>query len=57
LKAGFYGLVLYDSHLILFKVKKTNVYEPRHWLPLRLFELVKVADGEGEENQRDRWQT
>ncbi|KAK9897599.1 hypothetical protein P389DRAFT_59231 [Cystobasidium minutum MCA 4210] len=46
-KAGFYGLVLYNSHLVFFKVKKTNVYEPRHWLPLRLFGLQKVADGEG----------
>lgn len=46
-KAGFYGLVLYNSHLVFFKVKKTNVYEPRHWLPLRSFDLHKVVDGEG----------
>lgn len=47
-KAGFYGLVLYESHLVFFKVKKTNVYEPRHWLPLRLFDMAKVPDGDGE---------
>lgn len=46
-KAAFYGLVLYESHLVMLRAKKTNLYEPKHWLPLRLYDLQVVPDGEG----------
>lgn len=46
-KASFFGVLLYTTHVVLIRVKKTNVYEPKHWLPLRLFDLHKVPDGEG----------
>lgn len=38
---------LYRSHLIVGKIKKRDSYEPREWLPLRLFELTNVEEGEG----------
>lgn len=47
IKAAFYGLVLYGTHLLFIKPRKTNLYEPKHWLPLRLFDMHKVPDGEG----------
>ena len=48
IKANFYGLALYETHLLLIKAKKTNLYEAKHWLPLRLFDLRKVPDGDGQ---------
>lgn len=39
--------MLYDSHLVMMRIRKTNVYELKHWLPLRLFDAYKVPDGEG----------
>jgi hypothetical protein len=48
IKANFYGLALYGTHLVMIKAKKTNLYEPKHWLPLRLFDTQKVPDGEGQ---------
>lgn len=48
IKANFYGLALYETHLLMIKAKKTNLYEAKHWLPLRLFDLHKVPDGDGQ---------
>ncbi|ORY90694.1 hypothetical protein BCR35DRAFT_299256 [Leucosporidium creatinivorum] len=47
LRVKYYGCFLYRSHLIVGKIKKRESYEPREWLPLRLFELTNVEDGEG----------
>lgn len=38
---------LYRSHLVISKIKKRDSYEPREWLPLRIFEITNVDDGEG----------
>lgn len=43
----FNSCFLYRSHLIICKIKKRDSYEPREWLPLRLFELTDVEDGDG----------
>ena len=47
IKASFYGLLLYKTHFVMIRCKKTQQYEPKHWLPLRLFDMQKVPDGEG----------
>lgn len=47
IKIKYYGVFLYQTHLIMVKVKKRDVYEPREWLPLRLFDLVNIEEGEG----------
>lgn len=47
LKVRYLGCFLYRSHLGMVKVKKRDSYEPREWLPLRLFELSSIEEGEG----------
>lgn len=47
LKIKYYGCFLYRSHLFMVKVRRRVFYEPREWLPVRLFELVDVPQGEG----------
>ena len=47
LKIKYYGCFLYRSHLFMVKVRRRVFYEPREWLPVRLFELVDVPEGEG----------
>ncbi|GAA5964766.1 hypothetical protein JCM3765_002547 [Sporobolomyces pararoseus] len=46
-RVKYYGCFLYRSHLILAKIKKRASYEPREWLPLRLFEISSLEEGHG----------
>ncbi|GAA5923257.1 hypothetical protein JCM1841_005687 [Sporobolomyces salmonicolor] len=47
IRLKYYGCFLYRTHLILAKIKKRASYEPREWLPLRLFEIKAVEEGQG----------
>ncbi|GAA5924015.1 uncharacterized protein JCM15063_005525 [Sporobolomyces koalae] len=47
LRVKYYGCFLYRSHLILAKIKKRASYEPREWLPLRLFDITSLEEGQG----------
>ncbi|GAA6048145.1 hypothetical protein JCM3770_003683 [Rhodotorula araucariae] len=47
LKVKYLGCFLYRSHLVMAKIKKRASYEPREWLPLRLFDIQGVDDGHG----------
>ncbi|GAA5975897.1 hypothetical protein JCM5350_000771 [Sporobolomyces pararoseus] len=47
IRVKYYGCFLYRSHLILAKIKKRASYEPREWLPLRLFEISSLEEGQG----------
>ncbi|GAA5894581.1 uncharacterized protein JCM6883_002143 [Sporobolomyces salmoneus] len=47
IRVKYYGCFLYKSHLILAKIKKRASYEPREWLPLRLFEITSLEEGQG----------
>lgn len=46
-KIKYYGVFLYQTHIVFAKIKKRDVYEPREWLPLRLFDLSDIENGEG----------
>jgi hypothetical protein len=47
-KAKYLGAFLYmGGYLILVKVSKGKVYEPRHWFSLVGFELVDVSEEDG----------
>ncbi|BGP45599.1 hypothetical protein JCM10450v2_001418 [Rhodotorula kratochvilovae] len=47
LKVKYLGCFLYRSHLVMAKIKKRASYEPREWLPLRLFDIQGVDEGHG----------
>ncbi|GAA5911325.1 hypothetical protein JCM8208_005219 [Rhodotorula glutinis] len=47
LKVKYLGCFLYRSHLVMAKVKKRASYEPKEWLPLRLFDIQAVDEGQG----------
>ena len=47
LKVKYLGCFLYRSHLVMAKVKKRASYEPKEWLPLRLFDIQGVDEGQG----------
>ncbi|GAA5911319.1 hypothetical protein JCM6882_002348 [Rhodosporidiobolus microsporus] len=47
LKVKYYGCFLYRSHVVMAKIRKRASYEPREWLPLRLFEVNAVEEGQG----------
>ncbi|GAA5943521.1 hypothetical protein JCM10213_005518 [Rhodosporidiobolus nylandii] len=47
LRVKYLGCFLYKTHLVMAKIKKRASYEPREWLPLRLFEISSVEDGQG----------
>lgn len=51
-KIKYHGIFLYETHLVIVKVKRASVYEPRHWFPLRYFEVVDVPEGSGEYRQK-----
>ncbi|KAI8060601.1 hypothetical protein BC940DRAFT_323189 [Gongronella butleri] len=40
-----YGCALFGTYMIIVKAKKSkNCYTPRHWFPLRMFDLDEVED-------------
>ncbi|KAF9543481.1 hypothetical protein EC957_000842 [Mortierella hygrophila] len=43
----YYGCFLFESMLLVVKAKKTSLYEPRQWLPLRLCELYETTRLDG----------
>ncbi|GJN88145.1 hypothetical protein Rhopal_001102-T1 [Rhodotorula paludigena] len=47
LKVKYLGCFLYRSHLVMAKIRKRATYEPKEWLPLRLFEIQSLEDGQG----------
>ncbi|KAI8334734.1 hypothetical protein BC941DRAFT_432039 [Chlamydoabsidia padenii] len=43
-----YGCALFGTYMIIVKAKKGKTYyEPRHWFPLRMFELENTEDIDG----------
>lgn len=46
-KIKYHGIFLYQTHLVVVKVKRATVYEPRHWFPIRYFELIDIPDSSG----------
>lgn len=34
-----YGCILFDHYMIMAKAKKYEQYEPKHWFPLRIFDV------------------
>jgi hypothetical protein len=47
-RVKYFGCFLYRTHLVMAKIKKRALYEPREWLPLRLFDIQSVEEGQGE---------
>ncbi|KAF9362635.1 hypothetical protein BGX34_005777 [Mortierella sp. NVP85] len=47
LRLRYYGCFLFDAMLVIVKAKKSNNYEPRQWLPLRLCELQETIQVDG----------
>lgn len=47
LKVKYLGCFLYRSHLVMAKIRKRATYEPKEWLPLRLFDIQSLEDGQG----------
>lgn len=47
-KVKYLAAFLYKGYLILAKVKKGKVYEAKHFLPLEVFELIDITEGEFE---------
>jgi len=45
-KVKYLAAFLYRGYLILAKVKKGRVYEAKHFLPLEVFELIDITEGE-----------
>ncbi|KAG0166187.1 hypothetical protein DFQ30_007482 [Apophysomyces sp. BC1015] len=39
-----YGCALFQTYMIVAKARKTKTYEPRHWFPIRQFDLENVYD-------------
>lgn len=45
-KVKYLAAFLYKGYLVLAKVKKTKTYEVKHFLPLEVFELIDITEGE-----------
>ncbi|KAF9182157.1 hypothetical protein BGZ51_004906, partial [Haplosporangium sp. Z 767] len=43
IRLKYYGCFLFETMLIIVKAKKSSLYEPRQWLPLRLCELHETT--------------
>jgi hypothetical protein len=46
-KVKYMGIFLYFGWVLIVKVLKNKVYEPRHWFPLALVEMVDITEDEG----------
>ncbi|EIW73040.1 hypothetical protein M231_04313 [Tremella mesenterica] len=44
-KVKYLAAFLYRGYLVLAKVKKGKTYEPRHYLPLEVFQLIDITEG------------
>ncbi|KAG0257566.1 hypothetical protein BG011_003884 [Mortierella polycephala] len=47
IRLKYYGCFLFEKMLIIVKAKKSSLYEPRQWLPLRLCELHETTRLDG----------
>ncbi|KAF9988758.1 hypothetical protein BGZ75_008592 [Mortierella antarctica] len=47
IRLKYYGCFLFETMLIIVKAKKSSLYEPRQWLPLRLCELHETTRLDG----------
>ncbi|ORZ09667.1 Dbl homology domain-containing protein [Lobosporangium transversale] len=47
IRLKYYGCFLFNTMLVIVKAKKTSLYEPRQWLPLRLCELHETTQLDG----------
>lgn len=47
LKVKYLGAFLYERFILLVKVRKSTIYEPRYWFPLDLWHVTDVPSGEG----------
>jgi hypothetical protein len=47
IKVKYMGVFLYFGWVLIVKVIKNKVYEPRHWFPLSLVDVVDIAEDEG----------
>jgi hypothetical protein len=47
LSMKYHGCFLFETMLIITKAKKSTVFEPRQWLPLRLCELQETTRPDG----------
>jgi hypothetical protein len=45
LRVKYYGAFIYNGFILFVKVKKTS-YEIKHYLPLEMFELIDITEGE-----------
>lgn len=45
-RVKYFAAFLYRGYLVLAKVKKGKVYEPKHFFPLEVFELIDITEGE-----------
>lgn len=50
-KVKYLAAFLYRGYLVLAKVKKGKVYEPKHFLPLEVFQLIDITEGESDLSQ------
>ncbi|KAG2178038.1 hypothetical protein INT43_003291 [Umbelopsis isabellina] len=46
-KVKYYGCFLFSTYIVIVRAKKSTVYEPKHWFPLRQFTLQNLKDDEG----------
>lgn len=47
-KVKYYGCFLFSTYIVIVRAKKSTVYEPKHWFPLRQFTLQNLRDDEGQ---------
>ncbi|KAG8881109.1 hypothetical protein FRB97_000161 [Tulasnella sp. 331] len=48
MKARYLGAFLYSGFIILAKVRRGKMYEPKHWFPLKNAQIVDTAAAQGE---------
>ncbi|KAI8577271.1 hypothetical protein K450DRAFT_274006 [Umbelopsis ramanniana AG] len=46
-KIKYYGCFLFSTYMVIVRAKKSTVYEPKHWFPLRQFSLQTLQDNDG----------
>lgn len=46
-KVKYMGVFLYFGWVLIVKVLKNKVYEPRHWFPLALVDVIDITEDEG----------
>lgn len=44
-KSKYYGCFIFNTYVIFIRPKKQTLYEPKHWFPLHLAELIDNGNG------------